>query len=330
MKSNAPPILLTILLALVSFAFSENKKIDCQKIIQIGTRYTEWFNSSALDSLINCIDNPVYKIEELAKFKKKVQNQLGEEKRILNEQYGIEPFQYYYIRYSRFEKSDRPVKTVFTFDDKERIFQFAVQSLPKEAPTRFLNYQTKTRLQLPFKGEWFVAWGGRNINENQHAVSKTQRFAYDFVKREGCKTFDATGKTNSDYFCYNQEIIAPGAGKIVDVLNYVGENSPGQMPEIHGNRVIINHGNGEYSVLSHFKMGSIVVKVNDNVDAGQFLGLCGNSGHSSEPHLHYHLQNTFDIDAGEGLPIKFQSYLSDGDFVKMGEPKINERVENYE
>ena len=82
--------------------------------------------------------------------------------------------------------------------------------------------------------------------------------------------------------------------------------------------------------LSHFKNGSIVVKKNDYVQQGQLLGLCGNSGHSSEPHIHYHLQNTPDIDNGEGLPIVFRSYQSDGKFTNAGEPKIGEYVKNFQ
>jgi murein DD-endopeptidase MepM/ murein hydrolase activator NlpD len=58
-----------------------------------------------------------------------------------------------------------------------------------------------------------------------------------------------------------------------------------------GNYVIIDHGNGEYSFLAHLKKGSMVVAVGDSLKSGQFIGLCGNSGNSSEPHLHYHLQN---------------------------------------
>ena len=128
---------------------------------------------------------------------------------------------------------------------------------------------------MPFKGEWYVAWGGRKINENQHTVSQAQRFAYDFLIRKGCKTFKRTGKANSDYYCYNQVVISPGPGKIVEIINEVEENIHGQMPKIHGNRIVIDHKNGE------------------------------------------------------GLPIKFQSYFSNGEFIKVGEPKIGEKVKNH-
>ncbi len=73
-----------------------------------------------------------------------------------------------------------------------------------------------------------------------------------------------------------------------------------------GNCVVIQHREGEVSVLAHFKQGSIVVRVNDNVNRGQLLGKCGNSGNSSEPHRHYHLQNSPVLQDGLGIKCVFQ------------------------
>ena len=73
-----------------------------------------------------------------------------------------------------------------------------------------------------------------------------------------------------------------------------------------------------------FKHGSIVVNVGDTIKSGQYLGLCGNSGHSSEPHLHYHMQNSPTIFEGEGLPIQFESYYSNDLFIEKGEPEYAE------
>ena len=60
----------------------------------------------------------------------------------------------------------------------------------------------------------------------------------------------------------------------------------------------------------------------DRVKPGQFLGSCGNSGNTSEPHIHYHLQDRpgFDPAHAEGLPAQFRSYLADGKPVERGEP----------
>ncbi len=73
----------------------------------------------------------------------------------------------------------------------------------------------------------------------------------------------------------------------------VHDNVPGEMNTIFvpGNTVIIKHAAGEYSLFAHFKQNSIRVKTGDKITKGQLIGLCGNSGNSSEAHLHYQLQD---------------------------------------
>ena len=80
--------------------------------------------------------------------------------------------------------------------------------------------------------------------------------------------------------------------------------------------------------MAHFKQGSIVVSIGDSVVKGQELGKAGNSGSSSEPHLHYHLQNTADPFDGDGLPAQFQDYYTNEILVIRGEPVQNEYVIN--
>jgi murein DD-endopeptidase MepM/ murein hydrolase activator NlpD len=84
--------------------------------------------------------------------------------------------------------------------------------------------------------------------------------------------------------------------------------------------VILDHGNGEFSLLAHLRRGSVAVRPGATVAAGQKLGECGNSGNTSEPHLHYHLQNTAVFGRAEGLPAQFMVYTADGRPVTRGEP----------
>ena len=76
-----------------------------------------------------------------------------------------------------------------------------------------------------------------------------------------------------------------------------------------GNTVIIRHRKNEVSVLAHLKQGSIKIKARDKVKTGQVVGLCGNSGNSSEPHLHYHLQDNEVIQEGKGIKCYFQNVM---------------------
>lgn len=307
-------------------------------IYKQGQKFTSWFFTKELDSLIECIVDENYTINNLKDFRKKIDLQLGREINVLNEQIGRGKTKdnsdwHYYIRYSEYTKISRPVKTMFSFDNQNNIYRFSVESLPEEASTRFAGYQTKTELILPFKGRWFVAAGGRTINLNHHTVSPDQRFADDFLIRKGGFTYQNAGTKNEDYFCYDKQIFVPGSGVVVDVVDKFPENKPGEMPKTSGNRVIIDHGNGEYSVLSHFKKGSIVVKLNDTLKIGQYLGLCGNSGHSSEAHLHYQLQNSPIIFEGEGLPAQFQNYIAVGKKLELvslfGDRQSKIRIDSF-
>jgi hypothetical protein len=233
---------------------------------------------------------------------------------------------------SDFEKIVLDVRVVFDKESKVGgLFFTPSNSVPRTAAaTRFADYVTKTPLHLPFDGEWFVFWGGRTIEENYHAFTVDQRFAYDLlIVRDGkSHPNDATG--NAGYYCWNAPIHAPADGVITESVDGIEDNVPGKMnpAQAAGNHVVIDHGNGEYSLLAHFRRGTVAVKVGDHVKAGDLLGRCGNSGNSSEPHLHYHLQTAPKFGSGEGLPVLFHDYCADGKKVAAGEPKRGQRIGN--
>jgi murein DD-endopeptidase MepM/ murein hydrolase activator NlpD len=167
-----------------------------------------------------------------------------------------------------------------------------------------------------------VVWGGRTLEENYHSSLVDQRFAIDVVQLENGSTFNGNGTQNEDYYCYGDTLYAPGSGEVVEMQNAVTENIPGETNtnQLFGNYVILDHGNGEFSVLAHFIKNSIIVNIGNLVSKGQVIGLCGNSGNSTEPHLHYHLQNKPSIGQGEGLPAQFRNYYANDTFVSVGEP----------
>jgi murein DD-endopeptidase MepM/ murein hydrolase activator NlpD len=197
-----------------------------------------------------------------------------------------------------------------------------------EAPSDFLNYKTKAKLRLPFDDTWNVFWGGRSVKENYHAAFPDQRFAYDILMLRDGTSHRGGGNSNSDYFCFEKPIVSPGAGVVVEAVDGIADNVPGKMnpAEPCGNHVVIDLGEKEFLFLAHFKNGSLKVKAGDHLQAGQALGLCGNSGNSSEPHLHAHLQNTPTFGAGKGLPLEFQHYLADGKPVERGEPTKGQAI----
>ena len=198
----------------------------------------------------------------------------------------------------------------------------------KVAPSAYLDYQTIAQLELPFNNEWFVVWGGRTLQENYHASLNDQRFAIDVVRIKNGSTFTGNGTQNANYYCYGDTLFAPGNGQVVEMENSVNENIPGQTntDQLFGNYVIIDHGNREFSVLAHLITNSIVVDVGDSIIQGQVIGLSGNSGNSTEPHLHFHLQNKPSIGQGAGLPAQFRNYYANNVFVSFGEPLKNQSI----
>ena len=155
--------------------------------------------------------------------------------------------------------------------------------------------RNRTPLTLPFKGDWLVFWGGDTPELNYHQSIPLSRFAFDFSKvDEHGKKFKGDGTRAADYFSFGQEIIAPADGVVTDVITGVADNRPGVVNNFAdiGNMVMIRHATGEVSVFAHLKLGSTRVSVGQRVTRGQVLGLCGNSGNSDEPHLHYQLQDS--------------------------------------
>nr|BFE35476.1 hypothetical protein GCM10010200_077270 [Actinomadura rugatobispora] len=79
-----------------------------------------------------------------------------------------------------------------------------------------------------------------------------------------------------------------------------------------GNHVVLDLGDGAYAVLAHLRRGSVRVRKGQRVRAGDVLGEVGNSGNSSEPHLHFHVMDSPRHMVAAGLPFAFP-YESDGE-----------------
>ncbi|MBV7246037.1 MULTISPECIES: M23 family metallopeptidase [Streptomyces] len=75
---------------------------------------------------------------------------------------------------------------------------------------------------------------------------------------------------------------------------------------IIGNHVILDLGDSTYAVYAHLQRGSLQVKPGDRVRAGQRLGRVGNSGNTTEPHLHFHLMDGPDPDSARGIPFTWR------------------------
>jgi murein DD-endopeptidase MepM/ murein hydrolase activator NlpD len=168
--------------------------------------------------------------------------------------------------------------------------------------------RSRTPMQLPFRGEWYVFGGGDNEKVNNHISARGQRRAADIIiKGAGDLSHKGTGRRNEDYFVYGKEVLAAAPGTVVTAIDGVPDNEPGSMNPLCavGNCLIIDQGSNEYAVYAHLKPGSLRVHRGDKVRTGQVLALCGNSGNSSEPHLHFHLQDNAILQSGAGITPYF-------------------------
>lgn len=201
---------------------------------------------------------------------------------------------------------------------------FKTDNLPKIERNR-------TSLLLPFNGTWNVFWGGDTRELNYHVDNEAQKNAFDFLifDKTG-KSYKTNGKTNEDYYAFEKEVIAPCNGEIVLIIDGVKDNVPGQMNlfDIGGNTIVLKTENNEYLVFCHFKHQSIKVKEDQKVEQGQLLGLCGNTGHSSEPHIHFHIQNVEDINQATGVKCYFRKIIVNGQSKNDYSPIKNDIVNN--
>jgi hypothetical protein len=181
------------------------------------------------------------------------------------------------------------------------------------------RYEQSTNLRLPFDGEWTVVNGSHEKAGSHSWGIYGQRYAYDFVVTdEAARTHEGDGSRAEQYHCWDRPVLAPAGGVVVeasdghrDYPKAGGRMDPFQR-DVRGNYVVVDHGDGECSVLAHLREGSVSVRAGERVERGQQVGRCGNSGNSTEPHLHYHVQDRRSFYSGMGLPVAFSDVEVDG------------------
>lgn len=213
---------------------------------------------------------------------------------------------------------------------KDDISGLLIKPYKDTSATPVLERNT-TKMILPFKGEWTVFWGGDTVEQNYHVESKPQKNAFDFIitNSEG-NSYKTDGMTNEDYYAFGKPLIAPADAEVVLVVDGIKDNTPGDMNPVYvpGNTVILKTAANEYLFFAHFKQHSIVVKQGQLVKQGDLLGLCGNSGNSSEPHLHFHIQNIEAIKDATGAKCYFEAIQVNGTLKKDYSPVKGDRIKN--
>ncbi|WGH90308.1 M23 family metallopeptidase [Auritidibacter ignavus] len=79
-----------------------------------------------------------------------------------------------------------------------------------------------------------------------------------------------------------------------------------------GNHLVIKHEDGVYAAYAHLRKGSVRVKFGDRVETGDIIAEVGNTGNTTEPHLHVQLMDRASFDAAAGLPMVWQHFVVEG------------------
>lgn len=193
-------------------------------------------------------------------------------------------------------------------------------------------------LTLPFTGSWLAAnTPARRVpSHGTHFLGQT--YAIDFVavdaRRRTATVRDwrslLTVEPVGRFIGFGRPIMAPADGRVVAVHDGEPDHSARRSPlavlpyaltqgsrlrrgfnAVGGNHLILDLGEaGSYVLLAHLRAGSIGVRPGDQVKTGQPVAACGNSGNTTQPHLHLQVMDSADLLNARGLPIAFRDYLA--------------------
>lgn len=192
-----------------------------------------------------------------------------------------------------------------------------------------MSAQPPVELVLPFTGRWIVQHSpasrvpshGTELFGSSHAIDFVPVDAND---RSAPRSLGSVfGTEPPDAFVgFGRAILAPLSGEVVRVhdgeVDHVARRSMGAQlgyaltqrsrirggaPAIAGNHIVIRS-DGALVLLAHLRAGSVRPRPGDRVDAGDAIGECGNSGNSTEPHLHVQVSDSIERN-GRGVPLAF-------------------------
>lgn len=180
-------------------------------------------------------------------------------------------------------------------------------------------------ISSPLRGsDWFAANGPGNDSPHRRGLIPVdgkariaQRFAIDWVRLfPNGETYRGDPKDNRNYRAYGTEVLAVADATVATTKDGIPQNIPGEdsravaitLETIGGNHIILDLGHGFFAFYAHLQPGSLRVKVGDHVHRGQVLALLGNSGNSTEPHLHFHVANANSPLGAEGVPYLLDSF----------------------
>jgi hypothetical protein len=313
--------------SLLSFALSAQEQ---ERYRQVADVFMDAYNAENYDRIFGMFDSVMQQglsLERTYDFLgKQIRSAVGQ----------IQKMEFYrnqgaaHIYKTTFE--DGVMDVLISVDDKNRLNGLYLKPhLPTDAQYPSLE-RNITSMILPFKGEWFVFWGGESEEQNYHMGNIHQQYAYDLLKVADGASYAGDPSKNESYLAFGKEIIAPCDGVVVLAIDGIPDNKPGELNPIYvtGNTLVLKTDSDEFILFGHLKEGSLAVRKGEQVKQGAYLAQCGNSGNSSEPHLHLQLQNGRDFHKATGGRLLFDSILVNGilknDYMPVKEEFIQNKI----
>ena len=170
-------------------------------------------------------------------------------------------------------------------------------------------------VRAPVLGTWQLSNGPGSPDTNDHYANPQFRYAYDMVVLEQGRTHRGDPHRNESYFAWNRSIRAVADGEVVDICDQESDNPGyrGALTICYNNRVVIRHADGFHTAYLHIRQRSRAgdLKLGDVVKAGQVIARVGNSGDSSEPHLHFMGFRIDETGRWVSVPVTFTNAFHD-------------------
>lgn len=195
---------------------------------------------------------------------------------------------------------------------------------------------------LPFRGDGWVAGDSVNAkgthrrtlipvrdaagNPLSGQFHVPERYAIDWVVTDNLGRRAVGDVTrNQSYLAFGKQVIAVADGVIAGTRDGYPEQTPPHGPPnaneqmAAGNYIMEQIGDQRYAFYAHLRPHSLLVKQGEHVKRGQVIALLGNTGNSTEPHLHFHVSNGPDPLQSEGVPYVFDNFEATGQVSGMNE-----------
>ena len=315
-------LILMICLLISLFSFSQNEQIEYK---DVSSKFQTNYNNSNYELIHETFDTVMKTFlsqKKTADFLDSVRSEFGSIKKM--EFCDINNTAHVYR--TTFEKGIGDIFIRLNNDN-----QISCLFIPRNnSENSSILKRNATKMIFPFEEEAFIYWGGETSEKNYHMEDFNQQYAYDILMVANGAPYKGDPKKNESYFIFGKDIIAPCDAIVVKVIDGIKDNTPGELNkfDLTGNTIVLETVRKEYLLFAHLKSKSILINEGDVVKQGKVIAQCGNSGNTTQAHLHLQLQNTMDLFNTIGAKLYFDEIIVNGERKRDYMPEKEDFIKN--